>query len=177
MPYAYRDPRTDPVIETVRDAVGEHVLYALTGIQHLPFNTLFQLAAEPDLSRARSMLLIPDLVGYWLTGSVGAETTNASTTQLYDGRRRTWAYDIATLAGIPHRLLPPLREPGTIIGELLPQVAPRAGQRPGTPVVVAVASHDTASAVVGSPRRPGRQRPTSPPAPGPSSASSSTGPS
>ena len=153
-PHAYRDPRTVSVQEKVRAVVGEEELYAVTGLQHLPFNTIYQLAAEPDLGAAETMLLLPDLVGYWLTGATGAEATNASTTQLYDVRSRTWAADLADRVGIPHSLLPPLREPGTRIGELVPEVCQRTGQRPGTPVV-AVGSHDTASAVVGVPAATG----------------------
>lgn len=149
-PFSYRDRRSEPFIDRVREAVGDRELYAATGIQHLPFNTIFQLAAETNLSAASAMLLIPDLVCFWLTGSLGAERTNASTTQLYDVHRRAWAIDILRAVGISERLLPPLREPGTVIGELLPTICDRAGQRPGTPVV-AVGSHDTASAFVGVP--------------------------
>lgn len=118
-------------------------------MQHLPFNTLYQLAAAagtPQLQAARRLLLIPDLIGYWLTGEVGAEITNASTTQLYDLRRRAWATDLMVDAGIRPELFPPLREPGTRIGPVLPELG-----LPGEPDVVAVGSHDTASAVVGVP--------------------------
>ena len=82
----------------------EQELYATTGIQQLPFNTLYQLVSAlgtPSLEAARTMLLIPDLLAYWLTGSVGAEATNASTTQLYDVRGRAWAKDLAKRVGLP----------------------------------------------------------------------------
>jgi rhamnulokinase len=102
--------------------------------------------------------LIPDLLGYWRTGAVGAERTNASTTQLYDVRARTWADALARRVGVPARILPPLRDPGSRIGTLLPDVAAEVGLPPDTPVV-AVGSHDTASAVVAVPfARAGQQR-------------------
>lgn len=143
-PHSHRSARTDGVPSRVRALVSDEELYAVTGLQHLPFNTLYQLVAEPDLSAAATMLLIPDLIAYWLTGSVGAEATNASTTQLYDVRSRAWAVGLAGRVGIPARLLPPLVEPGTVLGRV------RSGPAAGTPVV-AVGSHDTASAVVGVP--------------------------
>jgi len=150
-PVSHRDPRTDGVRERVVKTVPESELYATTGLQQLPFNTLYQLVSAPDLlDRAETMLLIPDLLAYWLTGAVGAERTNASTTQLYDVRARTWSVDLASRVGIPPRILPPLRDPGSTLGTLLPEVAAEVGLPPTTPVV-AVGSHDTASAVVGVP--------------------------
>ena len=68
--------------------VSEPELFAVTGLQQLPFNTIYQLAAEPSLAEASTLLLLPDLVGFWLTGEIGAEATNASTTMLYDVRSR-----------------------------------------------------------------------------------------
>ncbi len=150
-PVSHRDPRTDGVRERVVKTVPEAELYATTGLQQLPFNTLYQLVSAPDLlGRAETMLLVPDLLAYWLTGAVGAERTNASTTQLYDVRSRAWATGLASRVGVPPRILPPLREPGSTIGTLLPDVAAEVGL-PGTTPVVAVGSHDTASAVVGVP--------------------------
>ncbi len=144
-PVHYRDSRTESAIETVHKTVPPHELYAINGLQTLPFNTLYQLAAEGSrLRSAETMLLIPDLLAYWLTGEIGAEHTNASTTGLYDTRRRDWAHDLAAQTGIPARLLPPLRSPGSVIGPTTD----------GTPVV-AVGSHDTASAVAGVPATPG----------------------
>jgi rhamnulokinase len=150
-PVSHRDPRTDGVRQRVVKTVPESELYATTGLQQLPFNTLYQLLSAPQLlERAEVMLLIPDLIAYWLTGIVGAERTNASTTQLYDVRRRTWATGLIARVGVPPRILPPLREPGETIGTLLPDVAAEVGLPASTPVV-AVGSHDTASAVVGVP--------------------------
>ena len=146
-PVHHRDSRTEGVPEKVAASVSARELYDVTGLQQLPFNTLYQLVSEPDrLAAARTMLLIPDLLNYWLTGEIGAERTNASTTQLYDVRARTWATDLATRVGIPPRVLPPLRDPGTVVGP--------ARELSGVPVI-AVGSHDTASAVVAVPASPG----------------------
>jgi rhamnulokinase len=145
-PVHYRDARTDGVPARVVATLGAQRLYEMTGVAQQPFNTLFQLAAAagtPQFAAAHRMLLLPDLISYWLTGSIGAEVTNASTTQLFDVRRRCWATDLMVDAGLPPELFPPLREPGTVIGPA-PEL-PRIGN------VVAVGSHDTASAVVGVP--------------------------
>ncbi|KAA9157479.1 rhamnulokinase [Amycolatopsis acidicola] len=153
-PVNYRDSRTDGVLERVVQTVPERELFEITGLQQLPFNTLYQLVSEKDrLAAADRMLLIPDLLAYWLTGEIGAERTNASTTQLYDVRARTWAPELAARVGIPARLLPPLREPGERIGTLLPEPAAELAL-PELPVI-AVGSHDTASAVVAVPAEPG----------------------
>jgi rhamnulokinase len=151
-PVHYRDSRTDNVMPGVLARVSAGELYAVTGIQLLPINTIYQLAAAagtPALRAAAQLLLIPDLLAYWLTGSAGAEVTNASTTQLLDVRTRSWATAVIERAGIPARIFPPLRSPGEVIGELLPSVRHETGLG-GLPVI-AVASHDTASAVAGLP--------------------------
>jgi rhamnulokinase len=156
-PVHYRDNRTAGVLERVLHTVSADELYAVTGLQQLPFNTIYQLVSalgSSQLQAAEGLLLIPDLIGYWLTGQIGAEATNASTTQLYDVRSRTWASDLAERVGIPVRLLPPLREAGDIVGSLLPAVAADLGLRATVPVV-AVGSHDTASSVVAIPAAPG----------------------
>jgi rhamnulokinase len=153
-PFCYRDERTHRGRQRVAAVVSDEELFDRTGLQQQPFNTIYQLAAEPDLDRAATMLLIPDLVAHRLTGVIGAELTNASTTQLLDVRQRTWATDLAERVGIPARLLPPLHGPGDLVGGLEKAVAERVGLPTGTPVV-AVGSHDTASAVVGVPAAPG----------------------
>lgn len=152
-PYSHRDGRTTGVPEQVDTLVTREELYAVTGIQRLAFNTCYQLVAARDtaaLEAAETMLLLPDLLGYWLTGQVGAERTNASTTQLYDVTRREWSTDIAEQLGIRPSLLPALRDPGDVVGDLTPQVASELGLASPVPVI-AVGSHDTASAVVGVP--------------------------
>ncbi|HEY0718935.1 MAG TPA: rhamnulokinase family protein [Streptosporangiaceae bacterium] len=154
-PVHYRDDRTAGVPERVWSRVSEADLYAVTGIQQLPFNTIYQLAAAaetPQLAAARTMLLIPDLLAYWLTGETGAERTNASTTQLYDARRGEWARELIERAGIPASLFPPLRSPGELIGPVQAVVSEAAGLPAGLPVIAA-ASHDTASAVAAVPAR------------------------
>ena len=147
-PVHYRDSRTDGVAARVASIVGEDKLYARTGLQKLPFNTIYQLVAAagtPQLEAAERLLLIPDLLAYWLTGEVGAEFTNASTTQLLDLGSGRWAGELMTTLGIRPTLFPPLRDPGTVIGPVLGELGL------GTPDVIAVGSHDTASAVVGVP--------------------------
>ena len=155
-PVHYRDARTDGMVGKVLAKIPAPELYAVTGVQQLQINTINQLAAAagtPQLAAARTLLLIPDLLGYWFTGELGAEVTNASTTQLYDVRAQSWAVGLMERAGIPARLFPALRLPGTVIGELLPEVARAAGlaDRRAPFPVIAVGSHDTASAVVGVP--------------------------
>ncbi|SCF25833.1 rhamnulokinase [Micromonospora echinospora] len=157
-PVHYRDRRTDGVLAQVSARLGADHLYDVTGIQALPFNTVYQLVAAQRaglLDAARTMLPIPDLLSYWLTGEVGAEITNASTTQLLDVRRRGWALDLVERLGLPGGLLPRLREPGEPGGALLPAVTRQVGADRAVPVTV-VGSHDTASAVVGVPARDDR---------------------
>ena len=157
-PYHYRDPRTAGVPEEVDRRVPPGRLYAQTGIQRLPINTLYQLASmrvsdDPQLAAAETLLLIPDLFHYWLTGIKVAEYTNATTTQFFDARERRWATDLLDELDLPARILPPVVPPGTVLGELLPEVADEVGLRRGQGAVpvIATASHDTASAVAGVP--------------------------
>ncbi len=154
-PYSHRDARTDGVMEKVAAEVDPAELYAVTGLQQLPFNTLYQLIAAQGtaaLESAQTMLLLPDLLGYWLTGEIGAERTNASTTQLYDVTRGEWALDLAKRLGVPWSILPPIREAGDVVGPMRNEAGRHLGLRGRVPVV-AVGSHDTASAVVGVPAR------------------------
>jgi rhamnulokinase len=147
-PFHYRDRRTDGVIDDVVRRVPADEIYAITGIQFLQINTLFQLYAAcrdtPKLiESASTFLTVPDLLNYWLTGRMVCEYTNATTTQFVDARSRSWATGLLTRLGIPTRLLPDLIEPGAIVGQLgADACAPLAG----TPVV-APACHDTGSAV------------------------------
>ncbi|MEU3841268.1 rhamnulokinase family protein [Streptomyces sp. NPDC028635] len=152
-PVHYRDPRTEGVAEKVWASVPAAELYAATGIQYAPFNTLYQLTAEAGTARfalARRLLLIPDLLTYWLTGEQGTELTNASTTQLIDPRTRSWAYGIADRLGIDLGLFAPLRQPGDPAGSLRDEVLRETGLTGPVPVT-AVGSHDTASAVAAVP--------------------------
>jgi rhamnulokinase len=151
-PVAYRDGRTDAVIDEVHRRVDPAQLYAVNGLQFLPFNTLYQLVAEqagPLWGQAQQAVLLPDLLAYWLTGELRTEITNASTTGLLDARTRSWSARLFEALEIPTDLFPPLVEPGEVVGTLQ-RVAERTGLDPST-TVVAVGSHDTASAVVGVP--------------------------
>jgi rhamnulokinase len=153
-PVHYRDRRTDGVADKVADAIASADLYATTGVQRLPFNTVFQWAAARDswaMRHAAQALLIPDLFGYWLTGQRGSELTNASTTGLLDVRTRDWAPDVFDRLGLRRDLLPSIRRPGDELGGLLPDVATEC-ELGAVPVFV-VGSHDTASAVAGVPAR------------------------
>jgi rhamnulokinase len=157
-PVHYRDGRTNGVMEKVLADVDAEQLYQTTGLQQLPFNTIYQLVAEAEagrLDRAATLLMIPDLIAYWLTGTVVAEATNASTTQLYDVRARTWAGDLIERLSLPGRIFPELREPGAPMGGLLSAVRDQTGLSDRT-VVAAVGSHDTASAVVAVPAQSDR---------------------
>jgi rhamnulokinase len=157
-PVHYRDARTDGMVADMLARIPAEELYAITGVQQLPINTIYQLAAAartPQLSAARTLLLIPDLLAYWLTGHPGAELTNASTTGLFDIRDQSWAAGLMGRAGIPAHLFPALRLPGAVIGDLRPDVAGQLGlaDRRAPLPVIAVGSHDTASAVVSVPAR------------------------
>lgn len=153
VPYHYRDERTAAGVAAVHGQVPPEELYARNGLQHLPFNTVFQLAADRvagDLDVADRALLIPDLIAYWLTGQQVAEATNASTTGLLDARTGQWDTGLLDELGLARGLLAPVVAPGTTIGALLPVVAAELGAGPGLPVT-AVGSHDTASAVAAVP--------------------------
>jgi rhamnulokinase len=176
-PHCYRDARTDGVADEVYRQISFAEHYAVNGLQNLPFTTEFQLVAGVSTSstsgsgegvstgstsgggewgRAEQLLLIPDLITYWLTGRRVAEVTNASTTGLLDARSRDWSADLLDrlaaarpeLAGLRDRL-PELVEPGAAVGHLLPEVREATGL--GEVPVLAVASHDTASAVAAAP--------------------------
>ena len=114
MPVHYRDQRTDGVVQRVLDQLPAQELYAATGIQLLPINTLFQLVAARETAAfqaARTLLLLPDLLTYWLTGFVGAEVTNASTTQLYDVTAGDWSSQLVERLGLPRHLFPSIHLP------------------------------------------------------------------
>ncbi|MFH8798542.1 rhamnulokinase family protein [Streptomyces sp. NPDC017936] len=152
-PVHYRDARTEGVAEKVWATVPAAELYAATGLQYAPFNTLYQLtaaASTAQLAHARRLLLVPDLLSYWLTGEQGTELTNASTTQLVDPRTRDWSHDVAARLGIDLSLFAPLRQPGDPAGVLRAEVLEETGLTGPVPVT-AVGSHDTASAVAAVP--------------------------
>jgi rhamnulokinase len=149
VPYHYRDERNALGVQRVHSTVPPDELYRETGLQHLPFNTLFQLAVE-DLDPRDRMLLIPDLLAFWLTGEQVAERTNASTTGLLDLATHGWNDPLIARLRFPRELFPRLVDAGTALGPLLPAVAAEVGGK-SSPVVTAIGSHDTASAVVAVP--------------------------
>jgi len=154
-PVHYRDRRTDGALDVVAQTISMPDLYARTGIASLPIVTAAQLVAaagSPQLAVARQLLLIPDLIGFWLTGERVAEITNASTTGLLGADGGQWDVQLMTLLGIEPALFAPLVPPGRTIGTVSATASGQTGLATGTPVT-AVGSHDTASAVVAVPAR------------------------
>ncbi|MFI7579485.1 FGGY-family carbohydrate kinase [Kocuria kalidii] len=152
-PYHYRDERTAEGVRAVHRQVPPAELYARNGLQHLPFNTVFQLAADRaagTLEPADRALLVPDLIAYWLTGQQVTEATNASTTGLLGAHAWQWDVELMRRLGVPTGLFPSVVVPGSRIGALLPAVAGEVGTARELPVT-AVGSHDTASAVAAVP--------------------------
>jgi rhamnulokinase len=150
-PFHYRDDRTARGVAAVHAIVPPHELYDASGLQHLPFNTVFQLASEGSaLNGADRFLLIPDLVAYWLTGRSVAESTNASTTALLHPRTRQWNDALISRLGLSRGMFAELVHPGDDLGGLTPAIAAELAAPAGVRVT-AVGSHDTASAVVAVP--------------------------
>ena len=150
-PRHYRDPRSAAAAQRVHGAVSSAELYQANGLQYLPFNTLYQFAADPHVNDPDvQALLMPDLIGYWLTGRRVAEETNASTTGLLDARTGTWSQHLLDRLGLPKTVLPELVPPGVVVGELSSPVREQIGAERPLPVT-SIGSHDTASAVVGVP--------------------------
>lgn len=143
-PFSYRDARTESWRRTV-DGIGVERLYGITGIQLMPINTIFQVAAHDpeELARASRLLLLPDLLVHRLTGAEQAERSNASTTGLVDARTGAWAPELLEAVGVDPDLVPPIVPAGRA-----------AGAWRGMPVHT-VGSHDTASAFVAVPGVPG----------------------
>ncbi len=153
-PRHYRDARTNGVMEQVFSVVPRAEVFDQTGIQFMQLNSLYQfyalkLADSPALKAARTLLFMPDLLNYWLTGIARAEVTIASTSQFYDPRKQTWARDLLERLGLPVNILPEIVTPGTLLGPLLPSVGSAAGLGPVP--VYATGCHDTASAVAAVP--------------------------
>lgn len=153
-PFHHCDHRTDGVPARLHGRVPEADLWAATGVQSMPINTLYQLYAmrwrrSSTLHRAARLLLIPDLLGSWLCGVEVAEHTIASTTQCYDVESRAWITPLLERAGIPVHLFPPVVPPATVLGTVGAARARRAGF--AGVQVVASAGHDAASAVAAIP--------------------------
>lgn len=152
-PTCYRDPRTNGIPARVFERVSEAGIFRSTGVQTMQINTLFQLAAmkdDPRLERAETLLMIPDLFSYLLSGAKAVEYTEASTTQMYALAAQDWDREILARAGIPARILPEVVQPGTVLGDVGEDVLGPCGLSGRIPVI-AVASHDTASAAAAIP--------------------------
>lgn len=153
-PYHYRDRRTEGIFERAFAQVPREEIFAATGLQFLPFNTLFQLlalreAGSATLDAARSLLLMPDLFHWLLTGVQGNEFTNATTTQFLDPRSGAWAKGLLERFGLPTKMLGNILPPGTALGGLRKAVADETGLHSAQ--VVLPGTHDTASAVMAVP--------------------------
>ena len=154
-PVCYRDARTDGLPEKVFGGMLDCTAhYAVTGIQVMPINTLFQLCAmrlanDSQLEIAERLLFMPDLFGYFLTGNPDNEYCIASTSELLDARRRDWSFDTIRALGLPERLFGRILAPGSVRGVLKKDIAEETGLGPVK--VYAVGSHDTASAVAAVP--------------------------
>lgn len=149
-PVHYRDRRTEGMIERAFRLVPREEIYARTGIQFIPINTLYQLLAlaesdDPQLALADRLLTMPALLAFWLTGAQADEFTDASTTQCYDPRARAWAGDMLERLGIPARIFGQVVLPGTEVGK------PRSELGLDAERVIAPGTHDTASAVAAVP--------------------------
>jgi len=153
-PHCYRDSRTDDIMPKAFKRIPRAELFKQSGLQFMPFNTLFQLMAHKEkapraLESAERLLLMPDFIHWCLCGSEVVEFTNATTTQLVHPTRRTWNKNLLKKFNLPTRMLPKIVLPGTRLGRLRPSVAARTGL--GRIQVVAPPTHDTASAVAGVP--------------------------
>jgi rhamnulokinase len=158
-PRHYRDARTNGVPEKTFALAPREEIFAETGIQFMPINTLYQLHAmklgkSPALSVAKTLLFTPDLFNYWLTGMMRVEVSIASTSQFYNPVKKDWAKGLLRRLAIAESILPEIVPSGARLGTLLPEVAEASGLAAGTPVF-ASASHDTASAVAAVPAQGG----------------------
>ena len=147
-PRCYRDPRTDKYFESIQRELTPEYIYGRTGIQFLFFNTLYQLVAELNegsLKEADKFLMLPDLLNKILCGSTSNEITNASSTQLLNAKTRQWDWELIDRLKLPRSVFPELHQPGIKLGTVR-----GFGELDGIPVI-SVGSHDTASAVAGTP--------------------------
>jgi rhamnulokinase len=154
-PVHYRDARTENILSLAFSRFPREQIYKITGLQFLPFNTIYQLlslkqSGSPLLDVAETLLMMPDLFGWLLTGERAGEYTNASTTQLLDASQGKWSTALCEALELPHAILPPLVKPGSELGQLRRSISDEIGiSQPVT--VIAPATHDTASAVAAVP--------------------------
>ncbi len=153
-PVCYRDSRTNGILPSVFEKISRERLYRVTGNQFMEFNSVFQLFSmmkrgDSQLQITSKVLFMPDLINYFLTGNMFNEYTIASTSQLINAQTRKWEPEVFQALGIPIEWMSDIVQPGTIIGQLRPEIAAETGA--GTINVIAVASHDTASAIAAIP--------------------------
>jgi sugar (pentulose or hexulose) kinase len=158
-PYHYRDGRTNGMMEKAFELMPKREVYEHTGLQFMQFNSVYQLLAmrladSPALTAAKTLIFVGDLVSYYLCGKMYAEYTLASTSQLMDMRTGKWSKDVFKKLDLPIKIMPKVIAPGTIAGKLTKDVAREIGC-PQIPVI-AVGSHDTASAVAAVPAGEGK---------------------
>jgi len=155
-PYAYRDKRLDGIMPKAFAFMSKEEIYARTGIQFLQFNSIFQLFAlaqekSPLLDVSERLLFMPDLFNLFMTGEACSEYSIASTSQLMHAAHKKWEPEIFSKLQLPVHIMPPIVEPGTVLGKLLPDIVAETGLGPVD--VIAPACHDTASAVAAVPAR------------------------
>lgn len=153
-PVHYRDSRTDGMIEKACEIVPREEIYKRTGIQFMQFNTIYQLFAlrqtRPELlDRADKLLFMPDLLSYFLTGNIYSEYSIASTAQMLDIKTGDWDRELLDKLDIPHHFLADIIDGGTVVGMLKDDICDETGIRPIP--IIAVAGHDTGSAVISAP--------------------------
>ena len=153
-PFHYRDRRTEDTYDRVRESVGSELIFAETGIQFMPINTIYHLASDVERSRdllevAECFLTIGDYFNYLFCGVPRVDESNASTTQLYNPQTRAWSRVLIERCGFPSKIFPQIVPPGTVLGPLLAEVAAETGLRDVQ--VVATCSHDTGAAVAAVP--------------------------
>lgn len=158
-PYHYRDSRTDEMMDKAFGIMGKRELYDNSGLQFMQFNTVYQLLAvktfHPELlEKASKLVFIADLVSYYLCGEVFAEYSLASTSQLMDMSTKDWSREIFDKLALPIELMPRVVAPGTVVGKVKDELAKEFGSEPID--VIAVGSHDTASAIAAVPVKEGK---------------------
>lgn len=147
-PYCYRDSRTDGLMDKLKSDLGAEYIYSRTGVQFIFFNTMYQLFAEKNSAEyevADKFLMVPDLLNYLLCGSISTEITNASTTQLLNVHTSDWDWELIKKIGVNKQIFPKIHKPKQVMGTIIGH-----GKLDGIKVI-SVGSHDTASAVAGTP--------------------------
>ena len=152
-PFHYRDARTDGMMEKAFERLSRERIYELTGIQFMQLNTLYQLYSlvyhdSPLLQIADKLLMIPDLINYWLTGKAVSEFTEATTSQIFNTRKGQWSKEVIQAMGFPQHIFPEIINPGKIVGPIRNCLSKELGC---DLMVVAPPTHDTGSAVAAIP--------------------------